>query len=277
MAPARPWAGRSLLFVPGDRPDRFDKALKSTAAVVCLDLEDAVAPADKPDARQAVMARLAERPDPRLAVRINTLASRDGMLDLLALEALPSLPLILVPKVESAEELRIAAAVLGHRGPALVPLVETLPGIARAAEIAGAPFCAALMFGGADYAAELGVAPAWEPLLAARHALVAAGALGGVPVIDMPWLDIEDEAGLMDEANRARALGFSAKAAIHPAQVDPIEAAFRPSEAEIAHAHAAVERFEEAGGRAIRFEGELLDAPVIKRYRRLLALSGALA
>lgn len=277
MVPARSWTGRSLLFVPGSRPDRFDKALSSSVAYVCIDLEDAVAGDDKHDARQTTMAWLAENPDPRIALRINTLASRDGILDLLALEALVASPLILVPKIESAEELRIATAILAYRDPTFVPLIETVRGIANAAEIACTPSCAALMFGGADYAAELGVAPAWEPLLAARHAIVAAGARGSLPVIDMPWLDIRDEIGLGQEAHRARALGFLAKAAIHPTQIDPIEAAFRPSGAEIAHASAAVKHFDEAGGRAIKFEGELLDAPVVKRYRRVLAMSGALS
>lgn len=267
-APSTPSAAfASLLFVPGSRPERFAKARASAADVVCIDLEDAV-PADGKDAARA--AALAET---GAAIRVNGVATRAGLADLLALAALPALPsLILVPMVESPEELRIVHAVLGDRA-ALVPLVETPLGLRRAAAIAKAPGVAAMMFGGGDMAGELGVAVAWEPLLAARSAFLLACAEAQVPVVDVPFLALDDEAGLAAECAKAKALGFTAKAAIHPAQLDAINTAFRPDAALVAEAEAARDAFEAAGGAAVRFNGRMLEAPVMRRYEKVLAMA----
>lgn len=271
------FAACSLLFVPGSRPDRFAKARSAGAGITVIDLEDAVAPADKSVARNAALAEVA-RSNQRLAVRINGVATPAGVSDLADFAASDTLPeTLLVPMVESAEELRIVAAALGERCPALIPLIETPRGLRHALAIAQAPHVAAVMFGGADFAGELGVSLAWEPLLAARGGLILACAEARVPAIDVPFVALDDGDGLANECRRARALGFAAKAAIHPGQVASIEAAFAPSASEIAEAHEALAAYREGGEQAIRFKGRMLEAPLVKRYRAILARNKEIA
>jgi (S)-citramalyl-CoA lyase len=128
------------------------------------------------------------------------------------------------------------------------------------------------MFGGGDFAGELGVKLEWEPLLHARSEFVMACAAANVRAIDVPYIDLENDAGLADECVRAKAVGFHAKAAIHPRQIDAINAAFRPNSSEIEEARAAIAAFDAGGGAAIRFQGKMLEAPLIRRYRQILSL-----
>lgn len=257
----------TLLFVSGATPGRFDKALATQADVVCIDLEDSVPASGKAEARAHALAAIGRLP--RLALRINPVGTLDGLRDLVALAEAGARPaLLLLPKVESAAEVAVVTGALGS-GVALVPLIETPAGLAETAAIARAADVAAMMFGGGDMAAELGVELAWEPLLAARGAFLLGCA--GVPTIDVPFIDLDDLAGLEAETLRARALGFQAKAAIHPAQVDIINTALRPSMPLIAEARAAAAAFADAGGAAIRFQGRMLEEPVMRRYRRILA------
>ncbi len=260
----------SVLFVPGSRPERFAKAAAAGADVVCVDLEDAVPADGKEAARHAAIAAIA----PRIAIRVNGVATAAGLADLLALAAAPELPeLIFVPMVESAEELRIARAVLGEAA-ALVPLIETPRGLRRAAEIASAPGVAAMMFGGGDLSASLGVALAWEPLAVARAQFVIACAEAGVPAIDVPFIALDDAEGLERETRLAKRAGFQAKAAIHPAQLEAIHAVMRPGAAEVAEAEAALAAYEAAGGGAVRFNGRMLEAPMVRRYAAIVAMAG---
>lgn len=258
----------TMLFVPGSRPDRFAKAAASGADLVVIDFEDAVAPADKPSARQSVAHYL--RTGTRAAVRINQLTTTNGLADLLALAPDPPVALFL-PKIEQPGLLAVAAGVLP--GVPLVPLVETPEGLAHAPEIARAPQVAGIMLGGADLCAELGVDIGWDALAYARGALVLAAARAGIPAIDVPWIALDDPAGLDAEAVRVKAMGFAAKAAIHPAQIAAIARAFRPSAAEVDEARAALDAFQAQPG-AAQFNGRLLEAPVVRRYRRVLAAAG---
>ena len=260
----------SLLFVPGARPDRIAKALATDADVVCIDLEDAVPPDGKDAARATAIAAIG----PRVAIRVNGLRTRAGLADLLALAAASVLPdLVLVPMVETAAELAIVAGVLGD-GARIVPLVESARGLADAAAIAGAPQVTAMMFGGADLSGELGIALAWVPLATARGLFVLACAAAGVPAIDVPHIHLDDAAGLADDARMARAMGFQAKAAIHPKQLAAIHAAFRPDAALVAEAREATAAFAAGGGGAIRHRGRMLEAPIMRRYARILAMAG---
>jgi citrate lyase beta subunit len=262
----------TVLFVPGSKPERTPKALASGADLVCLDLEDSVPQPDKPQARSSVLAAIATG-EPRLALRMNGVATRAGLEDLLALadaEALPAL--LFVPMVNSAAQIAIVTAVLGARAPGIVPLIETVKGLGAAHEIASAPGVVAVMFGGGDFAAELGVELAWEPLLAARGAIILACAEAGIPAIDVPFIALDDAEGLIAETRAAKALGFSAKAAIHPAQVDAIHSVLRPTLEEIAEAEEAARAFSAAGGAAVRFKGRMLEAPIMRRYQRILAM-----
>jgi citrate lyase subunit beta/citryl-CoA lyase/(S)-citramalyl-CoA lyase len=267
------FAANSLLFVPGSRPDRFAKARAAGAGMVAIDLEDAVSAADKDSARAAALDAIAAEPG-GYALRINAVPTAAGVRDLAALcDHVAPPAALLLPMVETASEVAIVAAALGELCPPLIPLIETPKGLRSALEIAGARGVSAVMFGGADFAAELGVALQWEPLLAARSQLVLACAEARVPAIDVPFVVLDDAAGLSEECRRSRALGFSAKAAIHPAQVTAIEAAFAPSRADIAEAQEALAAYSEGGERAIRFKGRMLEAPLVKRYRAVLARS----
>ncbi|MFZ9396062.1 MAG: HpcH/HpaI aldolase/citrate lyase family protein [Erythrobacter sp.] len=259
--------------MPGSRPERFAKAHESGAGLTVIDLEDAVAATDKASARDAALAHV--RPSPAgWAIRINGVATAAGVADLAALGMAQSLPdYLFVPMVESDRDLEIVAGVLGDACPPLVPLIETPRGLRYALAIARAPRVAAVMFGGGDFAGELGVSLAWEPLLAARQQLLLACAEARVAAIDVPWIALDDEVGLARECAQSRALGFAAKAAIHPRQISAIEAAFSPSASEVAEAEEALAAYEAAGGQVLRFRGRMLEAPIIKNYRAVIARS----
>ena len=157
------FTAQSLLFVPGHRPDRFGKAAAAGAGLTVIDLEDAVPAADKPAARAAALAQLGEDETALLGwgLRINAVTTAAGIADLAGLgEAAVLPPVLLVPMVESPVELKIIANALGARCPGLVPLIETPAGLRAAHQIGQAPGVVALMFGGGDFSAELGVAAA---------------------------------------------------------------------------------------------------------------------
>lgn len=261
----------SLLFVPGSRSDRFAKAKAGGADLTVIDLEDAVALADKVTARAAALGQISE--DARgWAVRINGVTTPAGIADLAALIETRAMPeVLLVPMVENASQLDVIAGALGGRCPQLVPLIETPRGLRHALEIASHPQAAAVMFGGGDFSGELGVELAWAPLLAARQALILACAEAGKPAIDVPFIRLEDEEGLEAECANAKAIGFAAKAAIHPRQLAAITSAFAPSADVIEEARAALQAYVEGGEQAIRFRGKMLEAPIVKYYRALIA------
>lgn len=262
-------AFQSLLFVPGSRPERFEKALASGADVVVIDLEDAVGPADKESARSAALAAMG---DPRLGIRINGVRTRHGLADLLALgEAATKPRFVMVPMVESATELEIVRAALGP-DIALLPLIETVRGLRHADAIAAAPGVAGIMLGGADFAGELGVEMSWDALYAARAQIVMACASARIASVDVPYLDLDNLDGLAADVARVKAMGFTAKSVVHPKHVPVVHQVMRPTGAEIAEAREAEVAYAEAGESAVRFKGKMLEAPVMARYRRILEL-----
>lgn len=259
---------RSYLFVPGDRPDRFAKALASGADAVVLDLEDAVAPGAKAAARAAVAAALATG-EPRFVVRLND-ESAPGFDDDLAAAA--GAPALMLPKAERPEALaRLHATVPGA---ALLPLVETARGVLAAAALAAMPGVQRLVFGTLDYALDLSLegpqaettgldVPATLLALASRAAGLVAPVAGVTAALD-------DEARLHADLERARALGFGAKLCIHPRQVAWVHAALRPAPAELAWARRVLAAVDAATG-AVQLDGRMVDRPVIERARRLVA------
>lgn len=266
------FAANSILFVPGSRPERIAKALGSAADLVCIDLEDAVAPADKDSARAHVLSELPRLDRARVAVRINGTMTRAGVKDMIALAESDHAPaVILVPMVEHENEIAQLVCVLGNDAARLVPLVETVAGMRRAHRIAGQPGVAAMMFGGGDFSAQLGIDLAFDPLLVARGQFIMACADAGIPAIDVPYVRLDDADGLADECRKVRSLGFAAKAAIHPAQVDAINTAFGADAAAIAEAREAIAAYEAAGGMAIRHNGKMLEAPIVARMRAMVA------
>lgn len=279
LAAAPPRPRRSLLFVPGARPELIAKADAAGPDLVCVDLEDAVAPDRKDAARDAVFAALAGSAPTRaeLVLRINGLGTPAGLADLLALLRAPRPPSgIMIPKIRAAAELRLLDELL-ETAPALAGLglhviIETNDGLAEAGAIARAsPRLASLLFGAVDMSAELRCANTWEPLLYARSRVVHAAAAAGLDALDVPWLDLADLDGLTREARAAAALGFGGKAAIHPGQLAAIHAAFTPSEAEIARARRIVAAYEASPSGLVLVDGRLIERPVVRAMHRLLA------
>lgn len=262
-----------LLFVPASRPDRFDKARAASPEGIVIDLEDAVAAPEKAAARDAAARYLAAAPDgPPVLVRINALDTRHALDDLAALADGILRPAgLFLAKVEQPRDVELVRAHLPRALP-LLAAVETAAGMSRAAAIARALGARdALGFGGADYAADLGAAFSWEALFGGRAALVQAAACGRVGCFDVPCLDIADGDLPGAEAARVRAMGFTGKLAIHPVQVAPIRAAFRPQPEEVALARRVAEALDRAGGGAVSLDGKMIDGPVARSARRTLA------
>lgn len=266
---------RSLLFVPGNRPERFAKALASGADAVVLDLEDAVPPADKPAARAAIAAAWAElvKAGLPLVVRINPPDSDPGRDDLqwLAGGAAPSAALM-VPKAESRAALERLAALLPGR--VLLPLIESAAGHAALAELAAASGVLRLAVGHIDFVADTGLQPSADEaeLAPLRFAVAMATRLQALaPAIDGVTVDIADEGRLREDTRRALRFGFGAKLCIHPRQVTGVHAVLAPSAEQVAWARRVIAADAAAGGAAVQLDGRMVDAPVVLQARRLLA------
>ena len=267
---------RSWLFCPGSTPGRFEKASACGTDAVIVDLEDAVAPDDKAAARAAALAWLGgtDRAGVARCLRSNALRTAAGLRDILALVDGGVTPdFLVIPKTETADEMALLDTLLigSCSRTQFLPLVETARGVVHAEEIAAHPRVAGLVLGGADLAADLGAAMDWEPLLYARSRLVHAAATAGIAVIDVPRLDLGDEAGLREETQRVRRLGFTGKLAIHPGQVATINDAYTPDDADVARARRIVAAVEAARGGVAVVDGRMVDAPVVRAAERVLA------
>ena len=278
---------RSILFSPGDRPEMMRKAPESDADVVVFDLEDAVAPARKADARVAVHEVVADEafdPDCEVCVRVNPagVTADDDLrvvLDGLEPDALDS---VMLPKAERAADVETLAALLEeHDYPVpVLALVETAAGVLSAAEIAAAEATDALVFGAEDLAADVGATrteSGTEVLYAREHTVLAASA-ADVDAIDTVYTDFEDTDGLQTETAFAKELGYDGKLAIHPAQVDPINRAFTPSRERIEWARRVLDARDEAAADdrgVFRVDDEMVDAPLIVQAERILEFAGA--
>ena len=278
MTSQAPIRTRSWLFTPATRPERFAKASQAGADVAILDLEDAVAPGDKVRARNTALDYLAGNPsDGTLhALRINGLDTRTGISDLDALLGSQAAPDFLVlPKTETAGHLEILDRLLTAAGKAtrLIGLIESARGLAAVEAIATAtPRLAGLMLGAADMAADLGATVAWKPLLVlVSGRLITACAVAGVMPVNSPFFDLHDEPGLEQEVAGAVALGFSAKAAIHPAQIGAINAAFTPSAEAVERAHKILAENIKGVGTV---DGQMVDEAVARKARRTLISAG---
>ena len=270
---------RSILFVPGDRPDRYEKALAAGADAVCIDLEDGVADARKTAAREAVLGFLersgeggSQRRTP-LLVRMNDFGRDEGWEDVEAIADGPRPDGLMIPMVDGVLEVSVALEKVDGSLPVL-PLIETANALENALKIGAVIGVAGLVFGGFDLALELGAGAGWEPLLYSRSRVVHASAVNGVPAYDMPSRDYREMTGLRDEAGWARALGFSGKIAIHPAQIPVIHEVFTPSREEVERARAIVEADRGADGGAVGVGGRMVDRPVVEAARRVLERAG---
>ena len=263
------------LYVPGDRPDRVEKALASTADVVIVDLEDAVVADAKDHARQATADVLGAVEHARsLQVRINAAGTPWHTDDLAMVAALPPPVGLRLPKAESDEMVRDVAAKVSGRP--LHLLVESALGLERAYVLATSGV-ASIALGEADLRADLGVS-ADEGLLWARGRIVAAAAAAGLPAPSMSvYADVRDLEGLAESCRVGRSLGFLGRTAIHPVQLDVIRAAFTPSADEVDRARevlAAAEAGEAAGLGAVALpDGRFVDEAVLRQARSVVALA----
>jgi (S)-citramalyl-CoA lyase len=271
---------RSFIFAPGLRPEIFPKALASGTDIVCVELEDGIAPKDKEAARKSALA-LFEQPQAddgiERIVRINCLREAFGLADVqavLATETPP--PALMLPKVRTPDEVAWLDDLLTERGHdiRLHVIIETNRGLQAAFEIAqSSDRIDALFFGGVDMAAELRCQNAWEPLLYARSRVVHAAASAGIDVIDVPYLDLEDPDGMRVEAQKAKALGFSGKGSVHPKQISALNDVFTPSAEEIERAKRVTRTFEEADTGLVVIDGKLIEKPVLRDMYRILAIA----
>jgi citrate lyase subunit beta/citryl-CoA lyase len=276
---------RSLLFVPGDRPDRMEKALGAGADALILDLEDAVAPGAKPEARKAVATFVEAHPEAPLWIRVNPLGGDDVERDLDAvLRAHPKG--IVLPKAEGGASVQELARCLADRGNVAARILaiatETPAAMFQLGTYGGQKRLAGLTWGAEDLPAAIGAAASREedgrftaPYELARSLCLFGAAAAGVAPIETVYPAFRDLAGLRAYAARARRDGFTGMMAIHPAQVEVINVAFTPSDAEVAHARAVIAAFEaNPGAGALSLDGKMIDRPHLMQARRTLAAMG---
>lgn len=256
------------LFVPGDRPERFAKAVAAGADAVIVDLEDAVAPEAKAAARAGLAVGLAGLPDIPVLLRVNA-ADTPWHCDDLAAAAELGLAAIMLPKAERGAG--IVAAAAAARCP-VVALIETAAGLAAVDDLARAS--ARIAFGSIDFAADLAMGHTRQSLLAARTALVLASRLAGRPApIDGVTPAIHDAELIAEDCAHAIELGFAGKLLIHPAQIAPARRGFAPTEADVDWAQEVLRAA--VDGKVARVGGAMVDAPVLTRARQILARAGA--
>jgi len=259
--------GPALLFCPADRPDRYAKAAQAADAVI-LDLEDAVAPENRASARASL---LATRIDPaRTIIRVNPVGTPDAELDLAMLRQ-TDYRTVMLAKTETAQQLDALA------GFEVIALCETPAGVENAAGIAQAPNVIALMWGAEDLVGAIGGRSSRHPdgsyrdlARYARSRVLVAAAAAGKSAVDTVHLDIADIDGLAAEVEDAAASGFAATACIHPSQVAVIRAGYAPTADEVAWAERVLAAAESNPG-VFRFEGRMVDGPVLMQARTVLA------
>ncbi len=277
---------RSFLFAPGNHARRVEKALTLPADAVILDLEDAVAISEKPATREVVVLAFAQPRHGKLYVRVNAYSTEWCHGDIVTV-ARSGLDGIILPKVEAADQLRSVdwllsnlerERVLPEGGIALVPIIETALGMSNIGSIAASGSRAKqLAFGAGDYTLDLGMI--WSrdenELLPARSAVVMASRAAGIePPFDTVWADLRDAEGFARSAACAAALGFQGKMCIHPDQIAVANAAFSPSEAQLAWAGRVIAAFADAeakGLASIQLEGQFIDYPIVQRARQVVA------
>ena len=271
---------RSFIFTPGLRPDMYPKALASGADIVCVELEDGIAPKDKAEAREKAIALFEQlQPDDGVEriVRINSMRERFGIEDVNAILASKTPPpALMMPKVRTPDEVTTLDQLLTEAGheTRLHVIIETNEGLEAAFEIAK---CSdridAMFFGGVDMAAELRCQNNYDALLYARSRVVHASAAAGLDVIDVPYLDLDDPDGMRVEAERVRDLGFSGKGSVHPKQIAALNEVFTPSEAQITRARRIISEFEKANTGLVVIDGKLIEKPVLRDMYRIVAIA----
>ena len=274
---------RSFIFTPGLKPEMFPKALASGTDIVCIELEDGIAPKDKAKARQKALA-LFKTPQAddgvERVLRINSMRERFGMEDVNAIISTKTPPpALMMPKVRTPDEVVLLDQLLTEAGhiTRLHVIIETNEGLEAAYDIAK---CSdridALFFGGVDMAAELRCPNTFESLIYARSRVVHASASAGLDVLDVPYLDLDDLQGMKKEAERVRDLGFTGKGSIHPKQIAALNEVFTPSKEKIARARSVISEFEAADTGLVVIDGKLIEKPVLREMYRIVSIADSL-
>jgi citrate lyase subunit beta / citryl-CoA lyase len=257
---------RTYLFVPGNRPERFGKAVASGADAVIIDLEDAVPPAERIAARANVAAWLSHKHP--VLIRVNG-ATTEWFREDIQLCRNPGVAGVVLPKAERIEDL----AEIPHIH--LLPIIESASGFWNVTALAQAPNVKRLMFGSIDFQVDLGIPGEDEALLYFRSQLVLVSRIARLePPVDGITTIFDSPEPVRADALRAKRLGFGGKLCIHPKQIAPVHEAFAPTADEIAWAKRIVEANEKSKGAAVSLEGTMIDRPVVARARAILVYSG---
>lgn len=261
----------SFLFVPGNRPERFAKALAASADAIIVDLEDAVAAEQKAAAREAVrQATFAETAGPLVYLRINAVDT-PWFADDLALLRHPGIHGVMLPKVEHAAQIQRLDAGVG-KVLRVIPIIESAAGLYNAAEIARAAGVERLAFGSIDYQLDMNCEGTETALLHARSQLAVVSRWAGIqPPIDGVTTVIGDVAQIMQDALHAKSLGFGGKLCIHPSQVGTVNQVWLPTNEEIDWAHKVCDAMQAAGGNVVSVDGRMIDTPLLLKAQHILA------
>ncbi|KFL52027.1 HpcH/HpaI aldolase/citrate lyase family protein [Burkholderia pyrrocinia] len=268
MSSEAAFSAQSYLFVPGNRPERFASALASGADAVIIDLEDAVEPAAKVDARETVRTWMSR--DRPVLVRINGRGTSwfDEDAKLVALDGIAG---VVIPKTESLDDI-VEVVSAAKRNVPVFPLIETARGMWSAMDIAKAPYVKRLMFGTLDFIAEMGTDDDREALNPYRAQLALISRVAGIePPVDGVTPDIHDTDRLVADTRNGKRHGFGAKLCIHPAQIAAVHECYSPSARDVEWAMRVVDAVSRADGAATTVDGKMVDRPVLLRAQQIIA------
>ena len=271
---------RSFIFCPGNKPDMIPKAMNSGADMVCIDLEDAIIPEHKDISRSSTIRAFEDISVPNgveTLIRINDVNTIDGKADIKAiLQSNNTASGLMLPKIQNVNEIidLEKKIKLANKNLNLHIIIETNKALENAWLIAqSSPLIKSLLFGGVDMSADLGCNGDWMSLLYARSRVVHAAAGAGIDSIDVPFLDLEDMEGMMQEAQKSKNLGFSGKGSIHPKQIASLNKVFTPTESEIEYANKVIKAFNEAADGLVVVDGKLIEKPVLRTALKTIANS----
>ena len=268
---------RSFIFTPPLKINMFDKAVESGVDIVCLELEDGIAPSDKSIARENALKIINKKKsyyNIEVLIRINSIREIFGLLDITAILNNKTQPDgLLVPKIKSPEELKILDNLFTEKKlyTKFHAIIETNSGLEKANEIAASTNrLEALFFGAVDMSAELRCQNSWSNLLYARSKVVHAAASNQLDVIDVPFLDLHNLKKMKEEATNSKNLGFTGKGAIHPKQIKILNNVFTPTLQEVKKAKNIISLFEKSSSGLVLYEGKLIEKPVLREMYRVV-------
>lgn len=267
---------QTLLFVPGNKPQMFKKSLTYGADMIILDLEDAVSPNEKDEARKLVYDFFEQevphlQTNTKIALRTNTISSASGRKDLEELRRRHIQPDWYVhPKTENADQVKKLERYFGD-DTQMILMIESMAGFVHLHEIAGAgTLVRGFAFGGADFTNDSGLHYDWEAMYFYRSNLVMQAKAHDLFAIDSPYFNYKDSEGLRVEMQRLKNIGFAGRLLIHPSQIEVVRSVMLPTEKELQEARGIKEAFEAAGGNVCQYNGKMIDEPIYKKALRVL-------